>query len=240
MVYARILLYLSLVTSLVFLISGYGYQWNLWSLGTGFTLLRYSAYGAIGLAVISLASVWFLRKSRARAVAYAVIALVFTGIVAGTALYWQHQAGLVPPIHDITTDIDSPPEFVDIVRLRADAPNPPEYAGPETAGLQRAHYPDLGPLLLEEDQQEVMDAAMMLVLKRGWEIVAVNRQEGRIEATEKLPWFGFKDDVVLRFSGTEDGGTQVDMRSKSRVGRSDIGVNAKRIQRFLRDLEYGL
>lgn len=237
MIYARILLYLSLAASFVFLISGYGYQWNFWSLGMGFTLLRYGAYASIGLAAISLLSIWFLRKSRARAIAYAVVALIFTGIVSVTALYWQQQAGSVPPIHDITTDMGTPPEFFALLRLRADAPNPPEYAGAETAQLQREYYPNVEPLILETDLQEAMDAAVMLIVRRGWEIVSVNRKDGRIEATEKLAWFGFKDDVVLRFTNLEDGSTRVDMRSKSRVGRGDVGVNASRIERFLRDLE---
>ena len=51
-------------------------------------------------------------------------------------------------------------------------------------------------------------------------------------ATATTPWFGFKDDVVVRVerAGT---GSRVDVRSKSRVGRSDLGVNARRIRDFL-------
>jgi len=81
-----------------------------------------------------------------------------------------------------------------------------------------------------------MDEIVRLISNRGWEIVSINRMDGRIEATEKLTWFGFKDDVVFRVT-SEDGGTRVDMRSKSRIGRSDVGVNADRINRFLSDLE---
>ena len=66
--------------------------------------------------------------------------------------------------------------------------------------------------------------------------MSINRQDGRVEATEKLAWFGFKDDVVFRVSETSEG-TRVDMRSKSRIGRSDVGVNADRIRQFLTDLE---
>lgn len=237
MIYARIILYLSIAATVVFVASGYGYQWDIWSLGFGFTLMRYSAYAAIGLAIASLLSIWFLRKSRARAIAYAVMAFLFTGIVSGTALYWQYRAISVPPIHDITTDFENPPEFVAMVRLRADAPNPPEYAGDQSAMAQRTAYPDVEPLILSSDVQEVMDAAVMLVTQRNWQMAAVNRNEGRIEATEKLPWFGFKDDVVLRFTELEDGRTQVDMRSKSRIGRGDVGVNARRIEQFLKDLD---
>lgn len=239
MVYARILLYLSLAASFVFLVSGYGYQWNLWSLGLGMSLLRYSAYTAIGLAIISFASVWFLRKSRTRAIAYAVIAFLFTGIVSGTALYWNQRAQSVPPIHDISTDLEYPPEFVALLRLRADASNQPDYPGGATADEQRQAYPHIEPLEVNKELQEVIDAAVMLLSQRNWEFVAINRNEGRIEATEKLPWFGFKDDVILRFTPTEMG-TRVDMRSKSRVGRGDLGVNARRIDNFLNDLERSL
>lgn len=239
MVFARILLYLSLAASSVFLISGYGYQWDIWSLSVGMSMLRYSAYAAIGLAIISLASIWFLRKSRTRAIAYAVIAFLFTGIISGSALYWNHRATSAPPIHDISTDLESPPEFVALLRLREGARNQPDYPGEATADEQRQAYPHIQPLELQMDLQEVMDAAVIILAQRNWDFVAINRNEGRIEATEKLPWFGFKDDVILRFSPTATG-TRVDMRSKSRVGRGDLGVNARRIDRFLSDLEESL
>ncbi len=236
MVFARILLYIAVATAAVFLMSGYGYQWGLWELGTGFKLLRYSAYTAIALTAISLISFWFIRESVFRAKAYVVLVFLLMGAVTATALYWQHQARSVPPIHDITTDMENPPEFVAMARLRADAPNPPEYEGEETARQQREAYPHIQPLLIEADLQDVMDAAVVVVAGHGWELVAINRNEGRIEATEKLAWFGFKDDVVIRFT-EQNGATRVDMRSKSRIGRSDIGVNAKRIERFMKDLE---
>lgn len=236
MLYSRILFYLSLLAVLVFVASGYGYQWEIWSLGMAFTLLTYGAYASIGLAVIGLISIWFLRKRRAKAIVFAVLAVLLSGSVAITALYWQQRAQSVPPIHDITTDIENPPEFSAMVRLRADAPNPPEYAGPETAEMQREAYPGIQPVILPEDLQDAMDAAVMLITEREWKLVAINRNQGRIEATEKLAWFGFKDDVVLRFTETMEG-TEVNMRSKSRIGRGDVGVNAQRIEEFLEDLE---
>ncbi len=236
MLYSRILFYLSLLAVLVFIASGYGYNWEIWSLGMAFTLLTYSAYASIGLAVIGLISIWFLRKRRAKAIVFAVLAVLFTGSISVTALYWQQRAQSVPPIHDITTDLDNPPEFSAIVRLRAEASNPPEYAGPETAEMQREAYPEIKPVILPDNLQDVMDAAVMLITEREWKLVAINRNQGRIEATEKLAWFGFKDDVVLRFTETMEG-TEVNMRSKSRIGRGDVGVNAERIEEFLEDLE---
>jgi uncharacterized protein (DUF1499 family) len=77
----------------------------------------------------------------------------------------------------------------------------------------------------------VFETALEVAEDMGWEIVASNANEGRIEATATTPWVGFKDDVVIRIraDGPE---TRVDVRSKSRVGRGDMGVNAKRIRAF--------
>ncbi|MGB5145826.1 MAG: DUF1499 domain-containing protein, partial [Porticoccaceae bacterium] len=54
---------------------------------------------------------------------------------------------------------------------------------------------------------------------------------GRIEATETSFWYGFKDDVVIRIAG-DDRESRIDIRSKSRVGKSDLGKNAERIRAF--------
>ena len=239
MVASRFLLYGSLTICFTFLMSGYGYQWNIWSLGFAFTVLRYSAYAAFGFTFLNLISLWYLRKSQTGVIAFVLIAFILTCIVSLTSLYWQHKAGSVPPIHDITTDFVNPPEFVATLRLRDGSPNPPEYLGDDVRVMQEESYPEIQPLYLNEELQVVMDQTVLLIIRKNWDLVAINRNEGRIEATEKLPWFGFKDDVVFRFTES-NGGTRVDMRSKSRIGRSDIGVNAGRIDRFLRDLSQAI
>ncbi|WP_404326387.1 DUF1499 domain-containing protein [Aerophototrophica crusticola] len=70
----------------------------------------------------------------------------------------------------------------------------------------------------------------------GWDIVAVEPAEGRVEATATTAWFGFKDDVVVRVRPEGDG-SRIDVRSKSRVGRSDLGANAARIRDYLARLK---
>ncbi len=69
-----------------------------------------------------------------------------------------------------------------------------------------------------------------------WKLVGENMEEGRIEAYHKLAWFGFIDEVVIRVD-TADGGSIVDVRSKSRIGPGDLGVNAKRIKAYLQEFE---
>lgn len=141
----------------------------------------------------------------------------------------------LPAIHDISTDLQDPPAFDAVVPLRAGAANPPEYDGPGVAALQRAAYPDLLPLVLSGDPAETLQAAARVAEAEGWRVHIVSPQSGRLEATAATPWFGFADDVVVRVRAV-DGGTRVDVRSKSRVGRSDLGTNARRIAQFLRDL----
>ncbi|MEI6724394.1 MAG: DUF1499 domain-containing protein, partial [Betaproteobacteria bacterium] len=73
------------------------------------------------------------------------------------------------------------------------------------------------------------EAATASLTDLGLEISDFDPVQGRIEAVATSMLFGFKDDVVLRVAA-QDGGTRIDIRSMSRVGRSDFGVNAKRIR----------
>ncbi len=67
------------------------------------------------------------------------------------------------------------------------------------------------------------------------DLVAAEANDGRIEATVTTTWFGFKDDVVIRIQ-SDGGETLLDMRSKSRLGGSDVGANAARIRDFRDEL----
>ena len=139
----------------------------------------------------------------------------------------------MPPIHDITTNIDNPPAFVAIVPIRAGAPNPPEYLGGETAELQREYYPDMMSQVYVQPPEAVFTAVTEVVVDMGWELVDANVTDGRIEATDTTVWFGFKDDIVIRLDAGLANSTVLDVRSKSRIGRSDIGTNARRIRAFI-------
>jgi len=163
-------------------------------------------------------------------------ALAISVILVGTALIQLRNSSGVPPIHDITTDTNNPPLFEAILPLRADAPNPPGYAGTEIAGQQQSAYPDLVTLTINKPTAEVFTAAEQVARDLNWHIVAADQAAGRIEATDTTTWFRFQDDVVIRLT-TLKSGTSVDVRSKSRVGRSDMGANARRIHAFLDRLE---
>ncbi|MEC9375953.1 MAG: DUF1499 domain-containing protein [Pseudomonadota bacterium] len=146
-----------------------------------------------------------------------------------TAININNSGG--PSIHDISTDLDNPPIFIEVAKLRTDSDNPVEYSGEKTANLQRSAYPDIKTIVLSESINSVYDEALDVATKMGWEIVASNKNLYRIEATASTPFVGFKDDVVIRMKN-ENNKTFVDIRSKSRLGSGDMGVNAKRIRTF--------
>jgi uncharacterized protein (DUF1499 family) len=169
----------------------------------------------------------------------AALVIAGVGFLAGlvaflTPLEFRRRGQSVPSIHDITTDTVDPPAFAAVVPLRAKAPNPLVYSQ-EVARQQREGYPDLGPLTLDAPPRQVFPRTLQAARDAGWEIVAADEAVGRIEATDTTFWFGFKDDVVVRLT-PEGNGTRVDVRSVSRVGRSDVGTNARRIRRYLASL----
>jgi uncharacterized protein (DUF1499 family) len=156
--------------------------------------------------------------------------------------FWARRLAGVPPIHDISTDLADPPAFVAVVPLRerSGAVNPPAYLaeamgrdGPiDVADAQRRRYPTIRPAHLDLAPAEAFARADRAARAMGWDIVASVPDEGRIEATHTSCYFGFADDIVLRVRA--DGmGSRVDVRSKSRVGRSDLGANAARVHDYL-------
>lgn len=188
------------------------------------------AIGAFTIAVVSLI-VPRLRGDKAKSFGIAVA--LSTIVMIPPAIFVQKARG-VPAIHDISTDTTHPPVFVDVIPLRqaGGAANPPEYPGATVASEQKKAYPDLAPADFNFPPEEIFREALAAARAMGWEIVAERPAEGRIEATATTAWFGFKDDIVIRITPL-DAGTRVDVRSKSRVGRSDVGANAARIRDYL-------
>ena len=226
----------AVIAAVLLLIAGPGYRLDLWHYSSGFTLMKYAAYGGIAAAALSIVGLVMTRAAPGQALVMGILGLALGLGAAGIPWWWLQKARTVPPIHDITTDTENPPEFEAVLSLRADAPNPADYGGSEIAEQQLSFYTDVKPLILSAPPDAVFEPALAMAKDMGWEIVAADEGEGRIEATATTGWFGFKDDVVVRLTPVE-GGTRVDARSVSRVGRSDVGTNARRIIEYLRGLE---
>lgn len=220
------------------LIAGPGYRIGWWSLGPAFQALRWAAIFGLGAAAVGLVAVLLALGTGARRPMWNALAgLVIGLVVAAPPINMMRRAHQLPSIHDVSTDTDNPPAFDAVVPLRHGARNPVEYV-PATAAEQKKGYPDIAPAVLKLPPAQAFARAEQAARAMGWEIVAVDPQALRIEATDTTLMFGFKDDVVIRVRAHPDG-SRVDMRSLSRVGGSDLGVNANRIRGFMRKLGAG-
>lgn len=227
---------LALVAVALLLVAGPGTRLALWDFGTGFGLLRWAAFTGLAAAASALAMLLLPRLRRGHGLLLGVALLLGLGVA---FVPWNNlrQAKTVPPIHDISTDTTHPPAFVAILPLRADAPNPATYGGPDVARQQAQAYPDIRPYFTTEAPRPAFDRALRAARAMGWQIIASEPASGRIEATATTLWFGFKDDVVIRVAPAANG-SRIDVRSVSRVGKSDVGTNARRIRAYLQRLEH--
>jgi hypothetical protein len=230
------------------LISAIGSGQGAWQFRTGFTILRYALFAAAAGALLALVGLVLARRRRAAKLAALNLLALVAGL--GFVLYLGSQirtARTVPAIHDIATNLDDLPQF-QALQVRADnLENIPDNDDPKLKALDpesrwkslhRAGYPDLRTVELPWTPAETAERAKRLAEKRGWVIARADPKAGALEATDTTLFFRFKDDVVLRARPNPAGsGSLVDMRSISRVGGSDVGLNAKRIRAFLADLQ---
>ncbi len=224
---------LSMISLLCLGVSGPGYRLGLWGYKTGISFVKYSGFislAAVLVCVVGLALWYWEAASEGRT--YALIGLVVGGCVLALMLKWKHNLNSVPYIHDISTDTENPPLFVAILPLRIQADNPAAYGGAELAKQQHIGYPDLKSGSMSIPPAKAFPLALQAANAMGWKIVDSDPESLRIEATDTTCWFGFKDDVVVRLTPLPTG-SRIDVRSVSRVGKSDLGTNARRIKAYL-------
>lgn len=219
------------------LLPGPAYRAGWLELGSALGLFRGAVWLGLAAAVLGLLALVLTGLGGARRVlAVAVPAVVVGALVMVPPLHMRQIAASVPAIHDITTDTDDPPAFVALSDAREAAPNALEYPGEQVARQQREAYPDIRTRRYPLPYEEVFPRAHEAAAAMGWQLVARERDQGRIEAVAVTRWFGFRDDVVIRLR-QDARETLVDVRSASRIGRSDLGANAGRIRDYLQRLD---
>jgi uncharacterized protein (DUF1499 family) len=223
------------VTALALLAVGpIGWRAGWWHFRFAFlTLMPWAAYFGIAALVVSVLTL-LLGRSRieGRGIAIAIVAFVAGGLIAYVPWHYDQVRRTVPPIHDITTDPDNPPTLVVAAPLRKEAgENPVVYEGARVAEQQRQAYPDIQPLTLALAPAAAFNRALDTAQRMGWTILAADDAAGRIEASDRSRWFGFIDDIVVRITPSGSG-SRIDLRSSSRMGRSDFGVNAARVESY--------
>jgi uncharacterized protein (DUF1499 family) len=225
----------AVISALISLVAGLGTRFH-WFFLTGLEIMGIAVIvGLVAIAISVIGLVAFLFTPVNKGIYLSILGLIISIPVAVIPLYMRYEIK-VPPIHDITTDISNPPAFVSVLPLRKDAYNKPEYGGPDVAAQQTKAYPDIKTLTLNMPSDKAFSKALAVVENMGWDIVAAEQKEGRIEATATTFWMGYKDDIVIRIKA-HDKMSNVDIRSEARVGKSDFGKNAKRIRIFLSEMQ---
>ncbi len=215
----------------------------------GLTLARYDIIGKLPgfmafmrmlqpSAVIALLAflglmltIWRKAKGRWKAAVALVLSL---GLLLVMYAQVMMPGSSAPPIHDITTDMDDPPQFV--TKDRPETSTGP-FSIEEWRAFHSQAYADIQPIVISKDPAQVLGDARALMEDRGWDVDHVDAATGHVEGTAYAGYLKFRDDVVVEVTPVADGSSRVDMRSVSQVGVSDLGYNAARIKEFLADLQ---
>ncbi|WP_346839586.1 DUF1499 domain-containing protein [Microbulbifer sp. SAOS-129_SWC] len=205
-----------------------------------FQVFKFAGLGAVGVALLSmLVFMWGLVKRHPDSRRNALWAMVLGLLPVAVPLLTVGRDNFdVPRIHDITTDLRNPPKYEAVLSLRKKTDNSATYGGEAVAREQREAdiYADIHPLELAMPVDKATRLAAAVAHSLGWRVVSLQPARGHLEAVDRTRLLGFSDDVVVRVSA-EKGGSRVDIRSSSRVGISDLGANARRIRKFLTEMQ---
>ena len=233
----------------VALIAAVGTGRGAWDYRTGLSVLRYAFFAGIAGLLVAIVAIFVARRVRPRLVILNMAAIIVAGAFVAFVGNQVRIARSVPAIHDVSTNLEDWPRFYRL-RVREDnLASVPDMGREDLRALpprerwqaiHREHYGDIATIRVPWSVPETVERARALAEARGWEIVTADPEEGIVEAVDTSFFFRFKDNVVVRVRPESDGGGSiVDMRSISRVGLSDVGVNARRIRSFLADLQRG-
>jgi uncharacterized protein (DUF1499 family) len=190
-------------------------------------------FGVLAVIVGLLALIFGPAGSRGATLAGIVLAL----LVVVAVLVMSGARSDIPRINDITTDTENPPQFVHAGTLPENAGRDMAYPGPSFAEQQKAGYSDLGPVTLamplDEAFKRVAAAARSMPT---WVITREDASAHALEGYDTTWLFHFRDDFVIEVRPAPNGQSVVQMRSKSRDGKGDVGANAARIKAFFQRL----
>ncbi|MBV1930606.1 MAG: DUF1499 domain-containing protein [Porticoccaceae bacterium] len=216
---------------------------GVFTLRLGLLPFEVAFYGfGFGLVISSLVTLIatgtvFRRLARKETVGQVLIIALVAAIPLSGVLSTVGIAGFqAPAIHDITTDINDPPVFSFAQAHRKPGENSLEHGGKELIALQTKAYPHIKTIYLPGTQEQGMTAVHTVIDALGWQVLGEDKTQGHIEAADVTPVMGFPDDIVIRVRPLNEG-VLIDLRSVSRVGISDLGANAKRIEGFVKELK---
>ena len=195
---------------------------------------------ALALIALALALVWTisaLKHNRGEGKRAGLSALLGSLLLLYVPLHTVYQGLMAPPIHDVTTNPEEPPQFVALAK-RAVGANSPTFNASERVRY-RGEYNTVSYMLHEYYSKLTYPLALIMppgkmfwrcfntARRMGWHIVDYSEKEGRIEATATSFWFGQVSDIVIRVRPAGTLGARFDMRAESETGSRDFGRNPK-------------
>jgi uncharacterized protein (DUF1499 family) len=205
--------------------------------------------GAIFVALVAsllfFASCVVIWQTGRRGIGDALGGLLLAALTLGYPAYLAFEAVRLPVLADISTDPSDPPRFsLSEAALRArNGYRPPPFPA-DADGRRQAAYPDIEPIVVDLEADEAFQLVLDTAASRGWRLVDRRPPGGRsgvgyADFMVSTLVMGFDDDIAVRLRPLA-GQTRIDVRSASRNGRHDFGVNAKRIRQFAEELQAGL
>ncbi|MDZ7588487.1 MAG: DUF1499 domain-containing protein [Parasphingorhabdus sp.] len=242
-----LILLIGLGAPIAFVIAAGGAGMGLWGFQAGLGAVPFILAAALGALIIAAFGI-FRDRRKARKTPWLRLAI---GSIAAIGFLGYMTSYLVPmltlpAIHDISTDLADPPRFTALPLRPDNLDNIPGADDADMRGmnprqrwavLHQEAFADIRTVRIDQPVPQVIARAERLANDRGWDIARVDPAAGSLEATDTVSLFRFKDDVVIRARPTADGAASIiDMRSVSRVGVHDLGVNSARVRSFLSDL----
>lgn len=200
----------------------------------GFQLFALGFLLSIIGTLVGLLGIFLTRTPQAQAGRKrAVLATVVCVLIAVPIFLTLISSRKYPPINDITTDFDNPPEFTYAQQLQHEPNRDMKYNKAKYADRQQQGYGPIGPIKEHLDPTAAF-ARVREVAKASpnWTITYTDPATKTLEVVATSKLWHFNDDVVIQIRPAPDGTSLIEMRSKSRDGIGDFGVNARRIRHF--------
>ncbi len=201
----------------------------------GFQLFLLGFLLSVGSVLFGLLVLFLGRRKGSRQMQNRGLAGALLGAMVAVPVLWiVLSSSQYPGINDITTDFDNPPEFVYAATLEPNRGRDLKYDRAKYADAQRQGYGEPAPLVIDRRPELVFESIQIVAAGMpDWQITHSDPAALTLEGVSTSRLFRFQDDVIVQVRPSPDGKALVHMRSKSRDGIGDLGVNHRRIREFM-------
>ena len=230
----------TIVTILLLFISVMGFRFEIFSfIFSLLTLTKYAIYTSLIALVLSLIAFGnLIGRSNYSSILNNLFNIIINIVL--VVYFFNNIIALKsnPVINDISTNYDDFIEFK--IYKNHNLFTDEHILLQKYGGFNKPNSKIISFQVINKTLAEVFNASQNIINEMGLKITYSNLEEGLIEAVDSSFWYGFKDDIIIRIEKLISDEIKVDVRSASRIGKSDFGVNSMRIKDFYQRLEFNL